>query len=41
MVFVNSTYDVVVDTWYTQFHKSYGRPFARVLQSFLVKGIVR
>ena len=28
MVFVNYIYDMVVDT---QFHKFYGRPFARVL----------
>ena len=28
MVFVNYMYDMVVDT---QFHKFYGRPFARVL----------
>ena len=38
MVFVNYIYDVVVDT---QFHKFYGRPFARVLYLFLMKDIGR
>ena len=32
MVFVHQIYDMVVDT---QFHKFYGRPFARVLYLFL------
>ena len=38
MVFVNYIYDMVVDT---QFHKFYGRPFARVLYLFLMKDIGR
>ena len=38
MVFVNYIYDMVVDT---QFHKFHGRPFARVLSSFLMKDIGR
>ena len=37
MVFVNSTYDMVN----TQFHKFYGRPFARVLYLILMKDIGR
>ena len=36
MVFVNYIYDMIVDT---QFHKCYGRPFARVLYLFLMKDI--
>ena len=36
MVFVNYIYDVVADT---QFHKFYGRPFARVLYLFLMKDV--
>ena len=36
MVFVNYIYDMVVDA---QFHKFYGRPFARVLYLFLMKDI--
>ena len=35
-VLVNSIYDMVVDT---QFHKFYGRLFARVLYLFLMKDI--
>ena len=38
MVFVNYIYNMVVDT---QFHKFYGRPFARVLHLFLTKDIGR
>ena len=38
MVFVNYIYDTVVDT---QFHKFYGRPFARVLYVFLMKDMGR
>ena len=38
MVFVNYIYDMVVDT---QFHKFYGRPFARVIYLFLMKDIGR
>ena len=38
VVFVNYIYDMVVDT---QFHKFYGRPFARVLYLFLTKDIGR
>ena len=38
MVFVNYIYDMIVDT---QFHKCYGRPFARVLYLFLMKDIGR
>ena len=38
MVLVNYIYDVVADT---QFHKFHGRPFARVLYVFLMKGIRR
>ena len=38
LVFVNYIYDMVVDT---QFHKFYGRPFARVLYLFLMKDIGR
>ena len=38
MVFVNKTYDMVVDT---QFHHFYGRSFARVLYFILMKDIVR
>ena len=38
MVFENYIYDMVVDT---QFHKFHGRPFARVLSSFLMKDIGR
>ena len=38
MVFVNYIYDMVVDT---QFHKFYGRPFARVLHSFPRKYVGR
>ena len=38
MVFVNYIYDMVLDT---QFHKFYGRQFARVLYLFLMKGIGR
>ena len=34
MVFVNDVYDMVVDT---QFHKFYGKPFARILYLFLMK----
>ena len=34
MVFVNYIYEMVVGT---QFHKFYGRPFARVLYLFLIK----
>ena len=37
-MFVNYIYDMVVDT---QFHKFYGRPFARVLYLFLMKDIGR
>ena len=37
-VFVKYIYDMVVDT---QFHKFYGRPFARVLYLFLMKDIGR
>ena len=37
MVFVNYIYDMVV----AQFHKFYGRPFARVLDVFLMKGVGR
>ena len=38
MVFVNYIYDMVVDT---QFHKFYGRLFARVLYLFIMKYIGR
>ena len=38
IVFVNYTYDMVVDT---QFNKSHGRPFARVLYVLLMKYIGR
>ena len=38
MVFVNETYDMVVNT---QFHKFYGRSFARVLYLILMKDILR
>ena len=34
MVFVNYSYDMVVDT---QFHKFYGGPYALVLYLFLMK----
>ena len=37
-VFVNYIYDTAVDA---QFHKLYGRPFARVLYLFLMKDIGR
>ena len=36
MTFVNYIYDMVIDT---QFQKSHGRPFARVLYVFLMKDI--
>ena len=38
MVLVNYIHDMVVST---QFHKFYGRPFARVLYLFLMKDIAR